>query len=496
MKIIALYLPQFHRVAENDKWWGEGFTDWESVRRAKPMFKGHYQPHVPLDENYYNLLDKKTMEWQADLMKKYGVDGLCFYHYWFENGKQILEQPAENLLKWTDIDMPFCFSWANETWARSWSGIQGANVWSEVGEGSKGKDDGILLRQEYGKEADWKEHFMYLLPFFKDSRYIRVDNKPVFMIYKTNQIGCLEEMLECWRELAIQNGLDGIYVIGGNSEGIGINVIDAHYLHEPTHANRKVMQGMYGEGIKRLLYTDVWNEILSLKTGEEKTYYGGFVGYDDTPRRESHGLVIENATSELFGAFLAQLFAKNKACGNEITFINAWNEWGEGMHLEPDKANGYRYLEQIQIARSSYQSYIPYYKQIQNRDEENRNEKHELYLNDLDKWMENREKGRRICDWLIKNNYMKVAIYGYGIMGRHLITELISDGKVSVEYVIDKKRHVLKDNLRCYIPTEKHPDADAIIVSSYYFLDSIKKQLPENQAVISLRDIIMEQHED
>lgn len=495
MKIIAMYLPQFHRVAENDAWWGEGFTDWVSSSEAKPVFEGHYQPHVPLNKNYYDLLDKKTMVWQAGLMKQYGIDGLCFYHYWFEKGQKILEKPAENLREWKDVEMPFCFSWANETWARSWAGIKGANVWSELTETQDGLGDGVLFRQDYGNRKDWEEHFMYLLPFFKDDRYIKIDNKPVFMIYKMNQIHCIGSMLECWRELASENGLDGIYIIAGNGEGVEKGVADAHYYHEPVHANRKVLQGMYGDGVKRLLYTEVWNEILLSDKGREKTYFSGFVAYDDSPRRGKHGVVIENNTPQLFGGFLAQLLAKNEANGNDLTFINAWNEWGEGMHLEPDEKYGYEYLEQINLAKRTYKDLIHFYAQTHIKDQEDRNEKHELYLNDLDKWMVNRERGLNIGDWLTKNGFNDVAVYGCGIMGRHLIRELIDDKNVKLSYIIDKERQVLKADVNCFVPGETLPWTDVVIISSYYHIDSIKDVLPRGLSIISLRDIILEQFE-
>ena len=205
MKILAMYLPQFHRVLENDEWWGNGFTDWVSAKKAKPLYEGHYQPHVPLGENYYNLLNKDVMVWQAELMKKYGVDGMCIYHYWFKDGRKILEKPAENLLQWKEIEMPFCFCWANETWARSWAQIQGANSWADMYEqyaadGSDQSQKAILLEQQYGEKKDWKKHFDYLNMFFRDERYIKIDDKPIFDFYKTADISCLDEMICYWQD--------------------------------------------------------------------------------------------------------------------------------------------------------------------------------------------------------------------------------------------------------------------------------------------------------
>ena len=184
MKVISMYLPQFHRTKENDEWWGEGFTEWTTVKSAEKFHQSQYQPRVPLNCNYYSLLEKSTMIWQADLMKQYGVDGQCFYHYWFKDGRQILEKPAQNLLQWKEIDIPFCFCWANESWARTWSRIGDKNPWANIFEREERNGSGILLEQKYGEEEQWKRHFEYLLPFFKDERYIKIENRPVFLIYK------------------------------------------------------------------------------------------------------------------------------------------------------------------------------------------------------------------------------------------------------------------------------------------------------------------------
>lgn len=171
MKVVALYLPQFHKVPENEAWWGKDFTDWVSTKNGFPVYKDHYQPHIPLNKNYYDLLDKNTMQWQSELMRKYQIDGFCFYHYWFNDDKQMLEKPAQNLLKWDDIDMPFCFCWANMSWARSWAKMKDADFWineDEITTAEYGK--ALLIEQTYGEKANWEKHFNYLLKFFMDSR--------------------------------------------------------------------------------------------------------------------------------------------------------------------------------------------------------------------------------------------------------------------------------------------------------------------------------------
>ena len=193
MKIIAFYLPQFHNIPENDEWWGNGFTEWTNVKKAKPLYEGHMQPRVPLGGNYYNLLDDNVKIWQADLAKKYGVYGFCYYHYWF-NGKMLLEKPMEQMLANKEVDIPFCICWANEPWTKAW-----------VGDERK-----LLIAQEYGQEEEWKQHFMYLLPFFKDERYITKDGKPLFVFYRPDIVPCMKEMIETWDKLAKENGLSGI----------------------------------------------------------------------------------------------------------------------------------------------------------------------------------------------------------------------------------------------------------------------------------------------
>ena len=198
MKTIALFVPQYHAIPLNDKYWGEGFTEWVNVKNAKPIYAGHIQPKVPLNNNYYNLLDKETKIWQKDLAKKYGVYGFCYYHYWF-NGTKLLERPCEQILEDPEIDLPFCFSWANEGWSKEWIG-----------------EKTVIISQFYGEKKEWKEHFDYLLPFFKDDRYIKDNGKPIFMIYRPASIPCLKEMTEYWQELSIEAGFKGIAFMSQN----------------------------------------------------------------------------------------------------------------------------------------------------------------------------------------------------------------------------------------------------------------------------------------
>jgi hypothetical protein len=494
-----MYLPQFHRVHENDIWWGEGFTDWVSAKKAQSLFDGHIQPHIPLHENYYNLLDKRTMQWQADLMKSYGVDGMCIYHYWFEDGRQILEKPAENLLGWKDIDMPYCFYWANETWARSWSTFKKRNVWSELEETETGKDnDGILLKQNYGQEEDWNKHFEYLLPFFRDKRYLKKDGKPLFMIFRSSEIYCLREMVDFFNERAKAQGLPGIYFICANAGKLPENV-DAALVHEPQNIMRSLGIERFDNDVRKLDYEECWSRILQDEAVAKKTYFGGFVGYDDTPRRGIHGTVIADATPEKFKNNLIHLMAKNEACENDFLFLNAWNEWGEGMYLEPDERWGYQYLESINEAKSEYAVLkengmdFEFGGNFPDNDKIKSNSiKFETYLNMLDAWMELRENGISLEKYFSNHGYTRIALYGYGIFARHLIREL-RQSSVTIECLIDQQRDKIRCGVKTILPGDEPEDLDAIVVTAFHYFEEIRKQYVDKEVnVVSMENIIKE----
>lgn len=359
IRTIAMYLPQFHQIPENDQWWGEGFTEWQAVKKAEPLFETHVQPRKPLGNRYYNLLEKDTMKWQSDLAKEYMIDGFCFYHYWFEKGRRVLEKPAENLLQWTDIDMPFCFSWANESWIRTWENVTEGNVWAEKFDIMNRQIpdwNGILLKQDYGKEADWKEHFNYLLPFFLDKRYIKMNGKPVFIIYKPEHFqNKLNPMLSCWKTWAKENGLKGLYIIGAQcavNSDTKWPQMDARVKHGPAVC----LANETRVGNTRFFdYDFLWRRFLGMEGNEgEKTYYCGFVNFDSSPRQGDHALIFNNASPHKFEKYFEQLIQKNIRLGNELVFINAWNEWGEGMYLEPDEENGFGYLVAVRDVMKRY----------------------------------------------------------------------------------------------------------------------------------------------
>lgn len=376
-KIIAVYLPQYHCIPENDNWWGKGFTEWTNTRKAKPLFEGHYQPKTPLGENYYNLLNQNVMREQAELAKEYGIYGFCYYHYWFKDGKKLLEKPIENMLNDKKVDIPFCLCWANENWSRRWDG---------------GKNE-VIMEQDYGNKTDWEAHFNYLLPFFKDERAIRIDEKPVFVIYKPQLIPHLKKMIEYFRMRAREEGLKGLTIISQHPTWIvdkryNYEYFDYMIKFEPfftyTMLNRTVnLEGKslvnriwniinenslllscvdIGKKIRDISrkddknndilqikdYDEYWSYILENKIKSNKLISGAFTDWDNTARK-TNGMLFKGASPEKFGKYLKQLVLENKS-KDGIIFINAWNEWAEGAYLEPDEKYKYSYLEQLKKA--------------------------------------------------------------------------------------------------------------------------------------------------
>lgn len=357
MKIIAYYLPQFHEVKENDEWWGKGFTEWINVKKARPLYKNHKQPNLPLDNNYYNLLNKESVIWQTKLANEYGVDGFCYYHYWFK-GKKILEKPAENLLKWKDISQNFCFCWANHDWKKTWNGT-----------------NQLLIRQEYGEEKEWEEHFQYLLPFFKDNRYIKIGNKPILMIFNAEAIPKVNKRIEYYNKRCEEYGLEGIYVIESLNSKKNREVIkkaEGVVLREPSlgwdnlNIFYKILHQLKRKYKKNFLYFPSHYSFkkianLSLKYAREfksnkQVYLGSFTAWDSTPRHGRRGYIIENENIYDFREYLKLQFEISKEKKSDIIFINAWNEWAEGMILEPTFYDGYKYLEIIKELKKEWNS--------------------------------------------------------------------------------------------------------------------------------------------
>lgn len=503
-KILAIYLPQFHETEDNNLWWGRGFTDWETVRTAEKYFPEHNEPRIPLNRCYYDLSQKEVMERQAKLAADHGVSGFCFYHYYFKNGKKELELPAENLLKWKDVRMPFCFNWASESWIRSWSRISG-NVWAEKYE--KGTDDtanGVLAEQDYGTYEDWRKHFEYLLPFFQDDRYIKKDGKPVFVFYSPNDIRPLREMTKCWRRLASEAGLDGLYLIGARLSAPN-PYLDAAIIYEPRNSMNKLNASgaaRIRDGVRCYEYNDIWNSInASNSVYGYKTYFCGVSGYDDTPRRGMSGECLINATPDIFRRQLEALMQKSIDCGNDFLFINAWNEWGEGMYLEPDEIDGYGYLNAIKdVVNASYRK-----KKMEVDDEGQeaiKTEMNALNYNAqkfknlfelIDKWLFLEQENRvDFAKYFKVNGINSVAIYGMAALGKHVLVQLRKEG-AAVLFGIDRYVGQFGDDFKIYRPEENFPDVDAVIITAYD-TNSIYEQMKDKYKgkLIALEDIIDE----
>lgn len=343
-KLLALYLPQFHVIPENNLWWGDGFTEWTNVKKALPLYNGHAQPRIPLDEKYYDLDDIEVMKWQAELAKKYGVYGFCYYHYWF-NGKKLLERPLENMLKHRSVDIPFCLSWANEPWARTWDG----------------RDTDVLMPQVYGGQPEWLEHFTYLLDFFKDDRYIKIDNKPIMVIYRVSNIPNVNDMISYWNELAVEHGFSGIYLIETlnsrekepytRDSSAAFEFEPSYTLHHRYKFRYRVLGWLKRKYYKLALksYDSIYNSIVDVKTIStgKKRFLGAFVDWDNSPRKGRKALIVTGATPAKFGTYFKKQVENAKKFDSDYIFINAWNEWAEGTYLEPDSRNRLSYLEEI-----------------------------------------------------------------------------------------------------------------------------------------------------
>lgn len=359
-QILAMYLPQFHEIVENNKWWGEGFTEWTNVKKAKPLFRGHIQPREPYKNIYYDLSDPDVLKNQMQLALGYGVDGFCIYHYWFK-GKKLLEKPLEQLLVEERVILPFCICWANESWTRTWDGDAGAKQ--------------ILIEQDYGNEEDWVTHFKYLNQFFQKEEYIKVDGKPLIVIYKLSLVNHRREMLKVWNQMAKDMGFPGIFVLSMQRTDIskdipiqGDGVADfepfATFARMNTVEREKITCTHRGNKKENFLmryqvvdYTKFCEIMVSRFIGRNTNHYlGFFVGWDNTPRRGFQTkLIFENNTPEQFEKYFSIQYERSIGASNEFIFINAWNEWGEGTFLEPDNKYLYGYLSAIKRIKQKFE---------------------------------------------------------------------------------------------------------------------------------------------
>lgn len=375
-RVIAFYLPQFHPIKENDEWWGKGFTEWTNVVKATPLFKGHYQPHIPSDLGFYDLRLSETRIEQAKLAAEYGIEGFCYWHYWFGKGRMLLERPFAEVLSSGKPDFPFCLAWANGSWTnKTWEKVNGLAT------------KRVLMKQIYDKK-DYVDHFNYVLPAFKDHRYICVDGKPLFYVHDPLDIPDLEYFISMWRRLAVENGLKGIYFVAKANALSFWNIVDGKQVHtlKPDINN---VQKQYDELLSRGFdavnsrekeraeyilsgsFLTLLDRIIAkfFNTGRVRKYDMNQINkfmfvnedrqenviptilpnWDRTPRAGKASTIYYNDTPEVFGKQIRKALdiIKDKRPEHKILFLQAWNEWAEGNHVEPDIKYGRGYLEML-----------------------------------------------------------------------------------------------------------------------------------------------------
>lgn len=371
-RVIAFYLPQFHPIPENDKWWGKGFTEWTNVAKAKPLFRGHYQPRIPADLGFYDLRVPEVREQQAQMAREAGIEGFCYWHYWFSHDKKLLERPFQEVLQSGKPDFPFCLGWANHDWTnKSWEA------------GTRKQKEMTLMRMVYSEE-EYVKHFYDVLPAFKDNRYITIEGKPLFLVWKPLDIPNTHEFIDLWQSLARENGLMGIHFVGlqQNIENESIplrNILTRNIPSQGSTLYKKVLENGYnavhGRGYNRaeylsrhldeivfrgICYRLFKHHIISkcdqrdinkyLYTEEDKwenVYPMLFPQWDRTPRSGKKARIYTNSTPEIFGEQIDQVLnlVEHKQFEHKIIFLTSWNEWAEGNYVEPDLKVGHGYLD-------------------------------------------------------------------------------------------------------------------------------------------------------
>jgi len=355
VRLIAFYLPQYHPIPENDEWWGKGFTEWTNVAKAKPLFRGHYQPHIPADLGFYDLRVPETRVAQAEMAQSNGIEAFCYWHYWFGGGKQLLERPFFEVLESGKPDFPFCLAWANQTWSGIWHGTPGR----------------VLIEQKYPGEADYEAHFYALLKAFADKRYINVDGKPLFVIYKPACLPDPRSFSDCWKRLAIKEGLKGLYLAAMADKdwnplkhGFDATIIDNLGCYFKTLSNfrpgwpNRCWRLLTGRSFKNLYrlwrnrptiydYSDFIKHALPELSAEFEQHPCVIPNWDNTPRSGLQGFVLRKTTPELYAQYLNAAIQQvaHRSKDHRLVFIKSWNEWAEGNHLEPDQRFGLAFLE-------------------------------------------------------------------------------------------------------------------------------------------------------
>ena len=373
-RVIAFYLPQFHPIPENDKWWGKGFTEWTNVAKAKPLFKGHYQPRIPADLGFYDLRLPEVREQQAEMAREAGIEGFCYWHYWFSHDKKLLERPFQEVLQSGKPDFPFCLGWANHNWTnKSWD------------VGTRKQKEMTLMEMVYN-EDEYRKHFYDVLSAFKDSRYISVDEKPLFLIWSPNDIPSAHTFIQLWQQLAHENGLKGIHFVGiqQNIVNTDIHIKDLLLKRIPNQASmlykRVLDQGfdaVNSRGYNRadLCCRTLWDILFrtlairlfkyfpiskcnqrkinrKLYTKEdtlENIYPTIMPNWDRSPRSGKKARIYTNSTPEVFAeqVEIALDLVKDKQPEHQIIFLMSWNEWAEGNYMEPDLKFGHGFLDAL-----------------------------------------------------------------------------------------------------------------------------------------------------
>ncbi len=345
LRPIAFVLPQFHPIPENDAWWGKGFTEWTNVTKAKPLFKGHYQPHLPTDLGFYDLRLPEARQAQADLAKEYGIYGFCYYHYWF-NGKRLLNEPLDGMLKQKELDMPFMYCWANENWTRRWDG----------------RDQDILIEQEYSDEDDIA-HMRWLCEnVFSDKRYMTVDECPVFMVYRHDLFPDIKKTAMIWREIAINEyGFKGLYLCTTESFNNQVDPSSINFNASIEFSPHSVIKNRIDQ-IKSSSITSFFKkkseidfrdfslgvqQSMERKAPDYKFFRSVTPSWDNTPRKSQKGIVALGSSPEVYYNWLKNIINNFNPYSKDenFVFINALNEWAEGNHLEPCIKYGTAYLE-------------------------------------------------------------------------------------------------------------------------------------------------------
>lgn len=376
-RVIAYYLPQFHPIPENDAAWGKGFTEWTNVAQAKPLFRGHYQPRIPADLGFYDLRLPEIREQQAELAREAGVEGFCYWHYWFGNGKMLLERPFEEVLRSGKPDFPFCLAWANHNWT--------TGTWQNGG-GTR-----MIAKQEYPGDEDYIAHFEYCLPAFRDHRYITVDGMPLFLIYDPYAFTDVGRFMELWRQLAVENGLKGIYFVAqtnntstirrrddGTIERVLPNLHSSAEVFNPflqkgfdgIVSNGKaraemIYMGKYRKIFKTAIHKHIswlsamrWNypkvvkHFFAPEDAWENVYPIIMPQWDRSARQGTKDGIYVNATPQHFQAHVEHAVdvIKDKAPEHRILFLRSWNEWAEGNYVEPDMKYGHGFLDALKAA--------------------------------------------------------------------------------------------------------------------------------------------------